>query len=285
MSRRPAADAIPEPSNPLGVDGIEFIEYATSQPQAFGALLQQMGFAAVARHRSREVLLYRQGEMNVIVNSHGATSAPPVLSAMALRVRDAGDAHRHSVELGAWEIEPHAAAMELNIPGIHGVGDSLVYFVDRYRDFSIYDVDFVPLAATDPRPPALAGLHWFGVVQTILAERTRDWVDFYEALFGFSVLPQGQYFGVLPTGTLLESPCHTFYLQLIEPPAGSGEARWEEGLVRVGLGARDVPAAVRALTERGIVFVDRGAVQPSDKGALTQLYLGSVTFELVVSHL
>ena len=123
------------------------------------------------------------------------------------------------------------------------------------------------------------------MVQTILAERTRDWVDFYEALFGFSVLPQGRYFGVLPTGTLLESPCHTFYLQLIEPPAGSGEARWEEGLVRVGLGARDVPAAVRALTERGIVFVDRGAVQPSDKGALTQLYLGSVTFELVVSHL
>jgi 4-hydroxyphenylpyruvate dioxygenase len=283
-SRGHAAAHIPEPSNPLGVDGIEFIEYATSQPQAFGALLQQMGFAAVARHRAREVLLYRQGEMNVIVNSHGATSAPPVLSAIALRVRDAGHAYRHSVELGAWEIEPHAAAMELNIPGIHGVGDSLVYFVDRYRDFSIYDVDFVPLAATQPKPPALASLHWFGVVQAILAERTRDWVDFYETLFGCSVLPQGRYFGVLPTGTLLESPCHKFYLQLIEPPPEAA-GRWEEGLVRIGLGARDVPAAVRALTERGIVFVDRGGVQPSDKGALTQLYLASVTFELVVSHL
>jgi 4-hydroxyphenylpyruvate dioxygenase len=280
----PAAAGILEPSNPLGLDGIEFIEYATTQPQAFGALLQQMGFAAVARHRSREVLLYRQGGMNVIVNSHEATSAPPVLSAIALRVRDAGHAYRHSVELGAWEIEPHAAAMELNIPGIHGVGDSLVYFVDRYRDFSIYDVDFVPLAATEPKPPALAGLHWFGVVQAILGERTRDWMDFYETLFGFSVLPQGRYFGVLPNGTLLESPCHKFYLQLIEPPPESA-VRWEEGLVRVGLGARDVPAAVRALTERGIVFVDRGAVQPSDKGALTQVYLGSVTFELVVSHL
>jgi 4-hydroxyphenylpyruvate dioxygenase len=283
-SGRHAAADIPEPSNPLGLDGIEFIEYATSQPQAFGALLQQMGFAAVARHRSREVLLYRQGEMNVIVNSHEATSAPPVLSAMALRVRDAGSAYRRSVELGAWEIEPHAAAMELNIPGIHGVGDSLVYFVDRYRDFSIYDVDFVPLAATQPKPPALAGLHWFGVVQAILGARTLDWLDFYETLFGFSVLPQGRYFGVLPNGTLLESPCHKFYLQLIEPPPDSA-VRWEESLVRVGLGARDVPAAVRALTERGIVFVDRGAVQPSDKGALTQLYLGSVTFELVVSHL
>jgi 4-hydroxyphenylpyruvate dioxygenase len=155
--------------------------------------------------------------------------------------------------------------------------------VDRYRDFSVYDVDFVPFAATQPKPPALAALHWFGVVQAILGERTRDWVDFYETLFGFSVLPQGRYFGVLPNGTLLESPCHKFYLQLIEPPPES-HIRWEEGLVRVGLGARDVSAAVRALTERGIVFVDRGAVQPSDKGALTQQYLGSVTFELVVSH-
>jgi 4-hydroxyphenylpyruvate dioxygenase len=285
MSRRPAADAIPEPSNPLGVDGIEFIEYATSQPQAFGALLQQMGFAAVARHRSREVVLYRQGGMNVIVNSHGAATGPPALSAIALRVRDAGFAYRHSVDLGAWEIEPHAAAMELNIPGIHGVGDSLVYFVDRYRDFSIYDVDFVPLAGVDPRPAALAGLHWFGVVQSILAGRTSDWLDFYGGLFGFSTLPHGRYFGVLPNGTLLESPCHRFYLQLIEPPVGSNDGHAGEGLVRVGLGTRDVPAAVRALRERGIVFVDRGSVQPSDKGALTQQYLGGVTFELVVSHL
>jgi 4-hydroxyphenylpyruvate dioxygenase len=285
MSRRHAAEVIPEPSNPLGVDGIEFVEYATAQPQAFGALLQQMGFAAVARHRSREVVLYRQGDMNVIVNSHGAPPGPPVLAAIALRVRDAGFAYRHSVDLGAWELEPHAAAMELNIPGVHGVGDSLIYFVDRYRDFSIYDVDFVPLAGVAPKPPALAGLHWFGVVQAILPERTRDWLDFYGALFGFAALPHGRYFGVLPNGTLLESPCHSFYLQLIEPPSAPDATGWEEGLVRVGLGARDVPAAVRALAERGIVFVDRGSVQPSDKGALTQQYLGSVTFELVVSHL
>jgi 4-hydroxyphenylpyruvate dioxygenase len=278
-------ERVPEPSNPLGIDGIEFIEYATSQPQAFGALLQKMGFAAVARHRSREVMLYRQGTMNLIVNSHAASEATPVLAAVALRVRDAGEAFRHSLDLGAWEMPTRAAAMELHIPGIHGVGESLVYFVDRYKDFSIYDVDFVPLAGIAPRPPALAGLHWFGVVQAILNDRTRDWLDFYQNLFGFTVLPRGQYFGVLPKGTLLESPCHKFYLQLIEPPAGAEEIHWEEGLVRVGLGAPDVPAATRALKERGIVFIDRGAVQPSDKGALTQVYLGGVTFELVVSHL
>jgi 4-hydroxyphenylpyruvate dioxygenase len=276
---------LPEPSNPLGIDGIEFIEYATSQPQSFGALLQNMGFAAVARHRSREVMLYRQGSMNLIVNSHEAKDATPALSAIALRVRDAGFAFQHSLDRGAWEMPTRAAAMELHIPGIHGVGDSRIYFVDRYRDFSIYDVDFVPLAGVEPKPPALARLHYFGVVQSIMGDRTRDWLDFYESLFGFSVLPSGQYFGVLPKGTLLESPCHKFYLQLIEPPSGADEIHWDEGLVRVGLGAPDVPAAVKELKKRGIVFVDHGAVQPSDKGALTQVYLDGVTFELVVSHL
>jgi len=279
----------PEPSNPLGIDGIEFIEYATSQPQAFGALLQKMGFAAVARHRSREVVLYRQGAMNLIVNAHGTgDSAPPrapALAAVALRVRDAGLAFQHSLDLGAWEMPTRASAMELHIPGIHGVGDSLVYFVDRYRDFSIYDVDFVYQENASRKPPPVAGLHWFGVVQAILPERTPDWLDFYQTLFGFSVLPRGQYFGVLPKGTLLESPCHKFYLQLIEPPPGAEEVHWEEGLVRVGLGAPDIPKAVAALKERGIVFVDHGAVQPSDKGALTQVYLEGLTFELVVSHL
>jgi 4-hydroxyphenylpyruvate dioxygenase len=274
----------PEPDNPQGMDGIEFIEYTTSQPQAFGAVLQKMGFAAVARHRSREVMLYRQGTMNLIVNSHSSNSATPVLAGIALRVRDAGQTFAHALELGAWEMPTRAAAMELHIPGIHGVGETFIYFVDRYDDFSIYDVDFVPLAGTDCNPPAVAGLHWFGVVQAILDNRTQDWVDFYRTLFGFSVLPRGQYFGVLPKGTLMESPCHKFYLQLIEPPAGAVDIRWDEGLVRVGLGAPDVAAATRALTERGIVFIDRGAVQATDKGALTQVYLGNLTFELVVSQ-
>jgi len=201
----PVHEPIPEPSNPLGLDGIEFIEYATSQPQAFGTLLQKMGFSAVARHRSREVVLYRQGPMNLIVNAHpdalpglSAPGSTPALAAIALRVRDAAYAYRHALDLGAWEMPTRASAMELNIPGIHGVGDSLIYFVDRYRDFSIYDVDFVPLAGTDSRPPAIAGLHYFGVVQAMLADRTADWLDFYQSLFGFSVLPEGQYFGILP---------------------------------------------------------------------------------------
>ena len=214
-----------------------------------------------------------------------APTPVPTLSAIALRVRDAGFAWKHALDQGAWEMPTRASAMELNIPGIHGVGDSLIYFVDRHGDFSIYDVDFVTLPGADPNPPALAGLHYFGVVQTIFGDRTADWVDFYRNLFGFSVLPGGQYFGILPKGTLLESPCRRFYLQLIEPPEGAEDIEWEERLLRVGLGAPDVPAAVQALRARGVIFIDRDPVQPTERGALTQIYLGGVTFELVASDL
>src|SRR2546421_925660 len=87
--RMASRERLPEPSNPLGMDGIEFIEYATSQPQAFGDLLQRMGFVPLARHRSREVLLYRQGPMNLIVNSHGAATGMPTVSAGGLLPRGA----------------------------------------------------------------------------------------------------------------------------------------------------------------------------------------------------
>jgi 4-hydroxyphenylpyruvate dioxygenase len=282
----------PAPNNPLGMDGIEFLEYATTAPLALGALLEQIGFVPTARHRSREVTLYRQGAMNVIVNAdpralpqRADDPQSTVLSAIALRVRDADVAYRHALAMGAWAIDTRAGAMELNIPGVHGVGDSILYFVDRFRDFSIYDVDFKPIANAPADPPALAGMHFFGVVQAIGRGRTPEWTDFYQQLMDFRPLPEGRYFGVMPKGSLLESPCHRFYLQLVEPPKGAGDLQWDEQLIRMGIGAPDVMAAVRVLKERGIVFIDREPAQPTAKGALTQLYKGGVSFELVVSDL
>ncbi|MBD8532920.1 MULTISPECIES: 4-hydroxyphenylpyruvate dioxygenase [unclassified Massilia] len=277
--------------NPLGIAGIEFIEYATTEPLAFGALIEQMGFVAIARHRSREVTLYRQGDMNIVVNadkralpSTARDDLPTtVISALALRVRDADVAYRHAVEMGAWAIQTRVGVMELNIPGVHGAGDSILYFVDRVGDFSIYDVDFKPIPNAPQQPPALAGMHFFGVVQSIDEGRQPEWSDFYRQLLHFEALPEGQFFGVVPKGTLLASPCRSFYLQLIEPPPGAGSLQWEERMVRIGFGVPDVPAAVRRLEARGIVFIDREPQQKGGKGALTQLYKGGVSFELVVS--
>jgi 4-hydroxyphenylpyruvate dioxygenase len=281
----------PEPSNPLGIDGIEFIEYVTAEPLALGGVLEQMGFVQVGRHRSREVVLYRQGGMNVVVNADPSSwseaddeSRTTSLSAIAFRVRDAALAYEQALARGAWAIPARAGAMELNIPGVHGPGGAVLYFVDRYQDFSIYDVDFKPTAGADCAPAALAGLHFFGVVQSIGAGRTPEWVDFYQHLMNFRVLPEGTRFGILPKGTLLESPCMKFYLQLIEPPPGSEDVHWDEELIRVGFGTPDVRAAVRALQERGVAFVDREPVQPSEKGALTQLFRGRVSFELVLDR-
>ncbi|WP_341648406.1 VOC family protein [Thauera humireducens] len=266
---------------------MEFIEFVTGRPQALGGVLQRLGFAPIARHRSREVVLYRQGAMNLIVNAEpgGADPSATFVSAVAFRVRDAAYAMRHSLDAGAWEVPRRAAAMELNIPGILGSGESAIYFVDRYKDFSIYDVDFVPLPGTDSNPPALAGLHYFGLVQAVGAFRSSEWVDFYRQMLGFRQLTEADFVGILPKGTLLQSPCGRFYLQLIEPPEGAEDIHWDDGLVRIGLGAPDVLEAMRVLRERGVVFIDEGALHPGEKGALTQVYLGSVTFELVASRL
>lgn len=284
MMQALAREAVLDVPNPLGLEGVEFIEYTTPRPQALGQLLEQVGFRPVARHRSREVLLYRQGDMNVVINAHGiakdGSDETPQIAAIALRVRDAGAAHRRVVELGAWPVPVKVQPMELHIPGIHGVGSSRIFFVDRWREFSIYDVDFVPIPTVEPQVPALAALHWFGIVQYIGHDRSDDWCAFYERLFGFERLPAERSFGILPAGQILRSPCASFYLQLIEPPPDL-ELDLDERFQRVAFGAPDVPAATRALHARGVEFVDNKALHADARGALTRPMFGGVMFELV----
>ncbi len=281
-------EALGEVPNPLGLAGIEFIEYATSRPQALGQVLEMMGFRPIARHRSREVLLYRQGAMNVVINAHVSArpssvqpTETPVIAAVALRVRDAAAAYRRALDRGAWAVPSHVEVMELNIPAIHGVGSSRIYFVDRFDSFSIWDVDFVPIPGVDQRPAAEVGLHWFGIVQYIGTDRMDDWAEFYRELFGFDELPDDQRFGIMPKGRILRSPCRSFYLQLIEPEPGIVEVDGDETLQRMGLGCPDVAAAVAALRLRGVEFVESRALHTEDRGALTRNWLGGVMFELV----
>ena len=277
-------EAIVEAGNPLGIEGIEFVEYTTPRPQALGQVLESIGFRPIARHRSREVLLYRQGGMNIVVNAHGVSPGTdgetPEIAAVALRVRDAGAAWKRVVDLGGWPVPVKVQPMELHIPGVHGAGASRIYFIDRWREFSIYDVDFIPVPTVDPVVPALSGLHWFGVVQYVGADRSADWCEFYGSLFGFTELPADQRFGILPKGSVLASPCGTFYLQLIEPDTLIVDDTGER-LQRVAFGAPDVPAAVKALRARGVDFVETDQLHTEVRGALTRPALGGVMFELV----
>jgi 4-hydroxyphenylpyruvate dioxygenase len=281
-------EAVPEMSNRLGIAGIEFIEYATSRPQALGQVLENMGFRPVARHRSREVTLYRQGGMNLVVNANpddarvsGTVDGQPVISAVAFRVQDALKAHNRCMELGAWSVGSHAQAMELHIPAIHGPGSSRFYFVDRWQEFSIYDIDFKPIPTVDPHPPALAGMSYFGVVQYIGATRSADWQTYYEHMFDFNSIPDEERFGILPKGKLMKSPCGTFLWQLVEPDVWMDGDDSPECLQRIGFGVPNVAEAVAALKARGVEFVESTQLHPEDRGALTRNVLGSVAFELV----
>lgn len=181
--------------NPMRTDGFEFVEYAAPDPKALGALFEQMGFAAVARHRHKDVPLYRQGGVNFIVNAEPDSFARsfarihgPCVCAIAFRVGDAAAALKRARELGAWAVESHPGPMELNIPAIEGIGDSLIYLVDRYPgnedELSIYDVDFKWL--TDERKPAGCGLAYVDhLTHNVHRGRMKEWAGFYERLFNF----------------------------------------------------------------------------------------------------
>jgi 4-hydroxyphenylpyruvate dioxygenase len=289
--REPLEASYSDATNPIGLDGIEFIEYSTDKPQQLGQVLEMMGFKPIARHRSREVMLYRQGGLNVIVNANPMDvkgENQPVISAIALRVRNAASAFAYVCERGAWAVPSSSQVMELNIPSIHGVGTSRIYFVDRYNEFSIYDVDFVPIPGVDQHPAALAGIHFFGMLQYIGSERSFDWVEFYESLLGFKLIPDEERFGIMPKGKLLRSPSikpasasssSSFMWQLVEPDVL--EVDMDEKLQRIGLGVPDVLAAVDALRKLGVEFVESSEVHAEARGAITKTYLGSVMFELV----
>ena len=281
-------EAVPEAPNRLGIDGIEFIEYTTSHPQALGQVLENMGFKPVARHRSREVTLYRQGGMNLVVNANpedarmsGAADGEPVISAVAFRVQDALKAHTRCIELGAWTVPSHAQAMELHIPAIHGPGSTRFYFVDRWKEFSIYDIDFKPIPTVDQHPKSIADMSYFGVVQYIGAGRSADWLAYFENIFDFAFIPDDHRFGILPKGKLMKSPCGQFLWQLIEPEPWMDGDESPESLQRIGLGVADVGAAVKVLKNQGVEFVESSQLHPEDRGALTRSMLGSVSFELV----
>lgn len=280
-------EGVPDAPNPAGIVGLEFVEYSTAKPQAFGSVLERMGFQPVARHRSREVVLYRQGAMNLVVNAHhgqdgeGVLSDEPVLSGVAFRVHDAERARQHVHEAGGWGLPSQAQTMELAIPAIRGPAGSRFYFVDRFDDFSIFDIDFRPIPTVDPNPTAIASMNYFGIVQYVGLGRARDWIAFYQSLLGFSLIPDHERFGVLPKGKLLRSPCASFLWQLVEPPEGAEEFDYPEELHRVGLGTRDVAQAVSALRSRGIEFVESSQLHALDRGALTRQLIGSVAFELV----
>jgi 4-hydroxyphenylpyruvate dioxygenase len=176
--------------NPMGTDGFEFVEYTAPDPQLLRTLFERMGFPVKAQHRSKNVTLHGQGGINFIINAEPASFAQqfarqhgPSACAMAFRVKDAAQAYRRAIELGAKPGPQSAGPMELNIPCIEGIGGSLIYLVDRYGDHSIYDVDFRPVSTPAAQD---AGLNCIDHLTHNVQRGHMDlWKGFYEKLFNF----------------------------------------------------------------------------------------------------
>jgi 4-hydroxyphenylpyruvate dioxygenase len=257
-------------ANPMGTDGFEFVEYTAPDPTELRALFRRMGFPAVARHRSRDVTLHRQGDINFIINAEPASFAQRFaaehggsICAMAFRVSDAGFAYKRALELGAKPGPQSAGPMELNIPSIEGIGGSLIYLVDRYGKRSIYDVDFIPLEPTDEVDTA--GLTLLDhLTHNVKRGNMKLWADFYEKLFNFREI---RYFDIegKATGLIskaMTSPCGKIRIPINESQDDKSQIEEYlqqykgEGIQHLALATDDIYQTVDRLRARGVVFQD-----------------------------
>ena len=258
-------------TNPMGTDGFEFVEYTAPDTAALAQLFETMGFTAVARHRSKDVTLYRQGEINFIINAEPDSFAQsfarvhgPSSCAIAFRVKDAAAAFRRAVSLGAKPFEGRVGPMELNIPAIHGIGDSLIYLVDRYGEDTIYDVDFRPLPGAEQNP-AGAGLTTIDhLTHNVYRGRMDIWSGFYEKLFNFREI---RYFDIEGKLTGLKSkamtsPCGKIRIPINESSDDKSqiqeylEAYRGEGIQHIALSTSDIYDTVAQLAKIGVTFMD-----------------------------
>lgn len=259
--------------NPLGTDGFEFVEFTSPDPQALAKVFEAMGFTAVARHRSKNVLRYQQGDIDFILNMEPRGQAAefrgqhgPSINAMAFRVRDAAKALKRAVERGAREVRGAVGPMELNIPAIEGIGGSYLYLVDRYGAHEIYDVDFVPIEGTAERErESSAGLTYIDhLTHNVRRGNMQTWADFYQRVFNFR---QIRYFDIEGKATGLFSKAMTSPDGKIRIPLNESVDEKSqiaeylaiyrgEGIQHVALATDDIYSTVETLRTRGIPFTE-----------------------------
>jgi 4-hydroxyphenylpyruvate dioxygenase len=257
--------------NPMGTDGFEFIEYTAPDPAALGRLFEQMGFVAVARHRSKDVTLYRQGGINFIVNAEPDSFAQsfarvhgPSACAMAFRVRDSRAAYERALSLGAKPDHAPVGPMELNIPAIKGIGDSQLYLVDRYAESTIYDVDFKPVSGADQAPEGVGLRTIDHVTHNVYQGRMDRWAGFYETLFNFKEIRffdiEGKLTGL--RSRAMTSPCGKIRIPINESADDKSQiqeyldAYAGEGIQHIALGTDDIFRTVEGLKANGIRLME-----------------------------
>ncbi len=178
--------------NPIGTDGFEFVEFTSPEPEALAAYFEQIGFTAVSKHRSKNVVRYKQNDINFILNMEPSGQAAefrekhgPSANAMAFRVKDAQHAFKEAIKRGAKPVDMPIGPMELDIPCIEGIGGAYIYLVDRYGAQSIYDVDFRPLEGADESKNSIGLTYLDHLTHNVFRGNMKTWADYYEKIFNF----------------------------------------------------------------------------------------------------
>ena len=255
--------------NPIGLDGFEFVEFTSPDPDALAGLFEKLGFTHVGNHRSKNVRHYAQGDINFILNmepsgqpadfrqAHGRSA-----NGMAFRVRDAKQALALALERGAVQAETRRGPDELDIPAIEGIGGSYLYLVDRYGADQIYDVDFEPVPGAG-RDDNSVGLHTLDhLTHNVNRGRMDHWADFYERIFNFREI---RYFDIEGQQTGLFSRAMTAPDDKIRIPLNESQDEYSqiaeylkeykgEGIQHLAFATDDIFTTVDKLRANGIVF-------------------------------
>ena len=256
--------------NPMGLDGFEFVEFCAPEPGVIEPVFEVLGFRRVAEHRSKDVHLWRQNDVNFVLNyepgslaAYYAEEHGPSACGMAFRVRDAHRAYERALKQGAQPIEIPTGPMELRLPAIRGIGGAPLYLIDRYSDGnSIYDIDFRWLE--DDHRPEGVGL---GVIDhlthNVYRGRMEWWANFYERLFNFREIRhfdiKGQQTGL--TSRAMTAPDGKIRIPLNEEANSGGQieeflmAYNGEGIQHIAFATDDLVAVWDRLRARGVPFM------------------------------
>jgi 4-hydroxyphenylpyruvate dioxygenase len=265
--------------NPIGLDGMDFVEFASPRPEELERVFKVFGFERIGRHKNQNIDLYRQGDANFLVNhqpdSFGDTFSKahgPCLSSMGWRVKNAAQAFEKAVARGARPFEGNHDALLGKYPAVYGIGDSLIYFIDTYGPSTIYDKDF--RYTTDKVTVKGFGFQRIDhLTNNVPLGEMQKWCDFYEKIFGFK---ERRYFDIKGKKTglvskVMASPCRKIMIPINEPTEGTAEptegtakSQIQEyldeyngsGVQHLALSTPDICTTVKGMRESGVEFLD-----------------------------
>lgn len=259
--------------NPMGLDGFEFVEFSALAPGLLEEAFTRMGFTRVARHRSKEAHLWRQGDINFIINYeprslawYHAEEHGPCACGMAFRVRDAHLAYQRAIDLGAQPLDIPTGPMELRLPAIRGIGGAPLYLIDRYAPgSSIYDIDFEYLSDVDPWPEGFGLKVIDHLTHNVYRGRMDYWANFYEKYFNFTEIRhfdiRGRQTGLVSRA--MTAPDGKIRIPLNEEARGASEGQIEEyllqyngeGIQHIAFSCEGLPEVLDLLSGGGVKFM------------------------------